>query len=98
MPPMRSHAPRTSGSPSAARSRLRWRQWIERLVLCAFEKEEILTAHFYCWEPALDIRPERWDFTQRLTDAQNQTGSHASTTLMDFVAALLAKYPDFSTT
>lgn len=55
-----------------------------------------MTAHFYCWEPALDIRPERWDFTQRLTEAQNQTGT--STILMDFVAALLAKYPDLSTT
>jgi len=55
-----------------------------------------LTAHFYCWEPGLDIRPERSDFGHRLSEAQGQSGTSAK--LSDFVAALLAKYPDLSTT
>jgi hypothetical protein len=59
-------------------------------------EEEALTAHFYCWEPTLDICPKRWDFKQRLQEAQDQSGT--SVKLLEFVAALQAKYPDLNET
>jgi hypothetical protein len=63
----------------------------------AFEpKEEVLTAHFYCWEPTLDINPKRSDFQQRLREAQDQSGT--SSKLLEFVATLRAKYPDLTDT
>jgi hypothetical protein len=64
-------------------------------MLCALQ-EEALAAHFYCWEPALDICPKRSDFEQRLMEAQDQSG--ASAKLLEFVASLLAKYPDLADT
>jgi len=59
-------------------------------------KEEALTAQFCCWEPTLDICPERSDFAQRLREAQDQSG--VSKKLTEFVASLLAKYPDVTNT
>src|SRR5215475_9555520 len=55
-----------------------------------------MTAHFYCWEPSLDIDPKRPDFQQRLREAQGQSG--ASAKLLEFVASLQAKYPDLTET
>jgi hypothetical protein len=55
-----------------------------------------LSAHFYCWEPELDICPTRPDFKQRLQEAQDQSGRSAR--LLAFVASLQAKYPDLSET
>jgi hypothetical protein len=55
-----------------------------------------LSANFYCWEPILDICPKRSDFSQRLQEAQDQSG--ASAKLLEFVASLLVKYPDLMDT
>jgi len=56
-----------------------------------------MTAHFYGWEPILDICPKRADFIQRLSEAQDQPGASGAK-LLELVAALLAKYPDLAET
>jgi hypothetical protein len=61
------------------------------------EHEREMTAHFLCWEPTLGLDPSQPDFRERAWAAQRD-GVGASAKLLDFVAALLAKYPDATET
>ena len=53
----------------------------------------VMTAHFYCWEPALDLDPNSPDFRgrrKRIQDSEEQPTQR----LLDFVSALSSRYPD----
>ncbi|MBL8884909.1 MAG: hypothetical protein JNL45_17845 [Hyphomicrobium sp.] len=56
-----------------------------------------MTAHFYCWEPSVDIDPTSPNFREQLIKAQNSKDT-TSLRLLGFVSDLLAKYPDLTET
>jgi uncharacterized caspase-like protein len=58
---------------------------------------EEMTAHFFCWEPSVDIDPTSPDFRDQLIKAQT-SNEPSSPKLRAFVLDLLAKYPDLSET
>jgi hypothetical protein len=58
-----------------------------------------MTAHFYCWEPSLQINPTSPNFRQQLREAQaNRAAVPPSSKLLAFVADLLSKFPDLTVT
>ena len=52
-----------------------------------------MTAHFDCWEPALDFDPNSPDFRERRKLIQD-TAEEPTQRLLDFVSALSSRYPD----
>ena len=58
-----------------------------------------MTAHFYCWEPSLQMNSSSREFRQQLREAQaNRAAAPPSSKLLAFVADLLRKYPDATVT
>jgi len=57
------------------------------------ERRPGMTAHFYCWEPALGLDPHSPDFRDRRRRIQD-SGEQPTQRLLDFVSALSSRYPD----
>lgn len=55
-----------------------------------------MSATFYCWEPELGLDPGGADFRDRLKALHEGPQSAPSPTLLKFVDALLARYPDLT--
>src|SRR5689334_16289742 len=53
-----------------------------------------MSANFYCWTPSLGLDPKARDFHDRIEALEEVEPSPASPKLLEFVGALLARYPD----
>lgn len=59
---------------------------------------QIMSANFYCWEKELALKPGSAEFETAIQDIHKPPYAQPSEKMLNFVDALLRKYPDLTET